>query len=332
MNYLIVRNYRIETPLIAILKKLKIQLFNNKLHHIEQRDDSDILVTCPTHKDGCEEHPSCHIYSGKTTKELQYGTYHCFTCGDKGSFITFVARCFDKSIQFAEQWLIDNFASEAFESSDVFFDDDIILTTKNKKYLDESILNNLQSWHPYMSQRKLSQDICKLFKVKYDPITKCIVFPVWDINNRLVMLTKRNIETKHFYIQKDCEKPVYLLNYIQQQNIDTVIVCESQINTLTCWSIGRPSIGLLGTGTKEQYEMLNKSCIKHYYLALDGDEAGDKGIARFIKNINKNVIVDVIILPRGKDINDLTQDELLKLKVINSNEWLVLHKKVLQSN
>ena len=42
---------------------------------------------------------------------------------------------------------------------------------------------------------------------------------------------------------------------------------------------------------------------------FDGDEAGDKGIEKFIKNIRKDVIINIIKLPRGKDVNDLTKDE-----------------------
>ena len=46
---------------------------------------------------------------------------------------------------------------------------------------------------------------------------------------------------------------------------------------------------------------------------FDGDEAGDKGIQKFIKNIRKDVIINIIKLPRGKDVNDLEYNELEKL-------------------
>ena len=56
---------------------------------------------------------------------------------------------------------------------------------------------------------------------------------------------------------------------------------------------------------------------------FDGDEAGDKGIEKFLKNIRKDVIVDIIRMPRGKDVNDLDYDELEDL-IMNSNNSLYI--------
>lgn len=315
---------KVTTPLITILKDLKLTLHNGKLNYVELKDSDDILVTCPFHKDGHEQRPSCHIYCGESKKDLQYGTFHCFTCGTKGSFIKFLVGSSDKSELWVKSWLLSTYGVD--ESTNYTFDfDDIILTKVEVKSLDESILNKYQSYHPYMTQRHLTQEVCEKFKIKYDSETNSLVFPVWDINNNLVMCTRRNVSTKQFYIPKDIDKPVYLLNYIVKEHMQEVVVCESQINALTLWSYGIPAIALLGTGSSKQYEILNKSGIKHYYLAFDGDEAGDKGISRFIKNINKSTFVDIIQLPRFKDVNDLSQDEFNKLNIINSNDWLLTY-------
>ena len=57
-------------------------------------------------------------------------------------------------------------------------------------------------------------------------------------------------------------------------------------------------------------EELNKTGIKHYILAYDPDPAGDKGKAKFKRYIRNNVFVDSLELPKGKDINDLSKEEL----------------------
>ena len=88
---------------------------------------------------------------------------------------------------------------------------------------------------------------------------------------------------------------------------------ESQINALYLWSLGIPAVCLFGTGTPYQYELLNKSGIRVYTLYFDGDIAGQKGAARFIKNIRKDVLVNVCHLPEGKDVNDLSLEEILNL-------------------
>ena len=43
-----------------------------------------------------------------------------------------------------------------------------------------------------------------------------------------------------------------------------------------------------------------------------GDLAGEQGTRRFIKNMPKDVMIDVIPIPQGKDVNDLSKDEFLK--------------------
>ena len=46
---------------------------------------------------------------------------------------------------------------------------------------------------------------------------------------------------------------------------------------------------------------------------FDGDFAGRKGAERFIKNIRSDVFVTDLLLPKGKDINDLTKEEFISL-------------------
>ena len=150
-------------------------------------------------------------------------------------------------------------------------------------------------------------------QVGYDQESKSIVFPTWDEQNRLVMITRRSVTDKRFLIPKDIEKPVYLLNFVDKENIKEVIVCESQINALYAWSLGYPAIALFGTGTKHQYGVLNKSGIRHYILCFDGDEAGEKGKDRFLANIRKDVLVDYVDIPNGKDLNDFDKEDALEL-------------------
>ena len=69
-------------------------------------------------------------------------------------------------------------------------------------------------------------------------------------------------------------------------------------------------MALFGTGSDYQYEVLNKSGIRVYNLCFDGDEAGDNGIRKFLANIRKDVIINIIRIPRGKDINDLSYDQV----------------------
>ena len=302
--------YVIDTPIIDILMDIKERYSNlTKLASVEERGD-EIRVTCPNeyHSQGNEKHPSCGIYIGDDDK---YGLFNCFTCHEKGSFIHFIALVFNKDDEFAANWLIKTYGEEAKERGISLLE--IKLDTKSTPLnLDDSILDLYEDYHPYLKQRKLSKEICERFKVKYDPSDETVVFPVYDEHNNFLGVTKRSVKSKYFWIGVK-DKPVYLLNEIIKNNIKAVAVCESQINALTCWEWGIPAIALFGTGTEDQYNILNRSGIRTYFLLFDGDNAGRKAAERFKNNIRQDTIVEEIVLPEGKDVNDLSKEEFYQL-------------------
>lgn len=318
MNQLIVDNHIIKQDLQAILCQLGPFVSPGKLRVIKQRVGDNVRVTCPVHKDGQENTPSCDIYIGDSPNVI-WGTAHCFACGFKGQLYDFIAECCDKSQSWAKKWLKDNFTETIIEDNNVIIDQPIILKSKvnKKQILDDTILDNYQTWHPYLQKRKLSKEVCEQFEVRYDPKSECVVFPVRDVNGNLRFLTRRSVNSKRFIIDKKIEKEVYLLYNIVRSKIKEVYVVESQINALTLWSWGYPAIALLGTGTEYQYDLLNKSEILKYNLCFDGDEAGKKGIKNFMNNV-KNCFISIVTIPDGKDVNDLSKEEFDKLSVIDA--------------
>lgn len=313
-NDLIINNHIISKDIKAILEEVKSELTNGKLNHIKYSND-EVQITCPFHNNGLEKRPSCFIYVGDDDK-VSWGTFHCFTCNERGPLYHFIAECFDESDSFGKSWLIHHFTERIINSE---FDNlkPIILNKevkKEKKYLDESILDNYQSFHPYMLKRKLSLDICNKFEVKYDPESECLVFPVRDENKKLLFLTRRSVNNKKFIIDSNVEKPIYLLYDVLEKNAKTVYVCESQINALTLQSWGYDAIATFGCNVTEyQFDILNKTNIIHYVLCFDGDRAGKEGTDNFKRRIRKDVFVDVVKIPDGKDVNDLTKEEFENL-------------------
>lgn len=327
---LIIKNHIIKTPIINILKQVKSELNNGKLKDIKS-NSKDIRINCPFHKNGLESNPSCGVYNGESNLDLPPGSFHCFTCGESGSLAKLIGECFDANTQFGEEWLMNRFGSEisiAQIQSNLNLKE-IKPEEVTQNYLDESILDNFQSYHPYMKVRKLLPEVVEKYKIKYDPNNRNLLFPVWDENNNLITITQRSVDTKFFYLDKNIEKPVYLLNYFKDSK--EVYVCESQINTLTLIGYGLSSIALFGTGSSIQYNKLKKAHIKHYILALDPDEAGIKGTYRFINNMPKDVFIDVLELPKGKDINDLTKEEFDSLIQIDSYSWLEKNNSIIKS-
>lgn len=319
---LIIENKVISNDIYSILKKVKSQIHNGKLKDIKDRGEN-LVISCPFHKNGLETHPSCNVYIDKNGS-IPVGTYHCFTCGANGSLPKLINECFDESGEFGANWLLDNF-TDAFIDN-ISIDQPISDIKEKSEFLDPSILDEYKYFHPYMFKRKLSEDIIRKFSVGYDAKTDSIVFPVWDEKDNLLFLTRRSVKSKFFQIDKNSDKPVYLLNFIKKENIQEVMVCESQINTLYCWTMGYPAIGLFGTGDDYQYNILRKSNINHYILCLDGDFAGNIGTSKLIKNLPQDCIIDVKKIPRGKDVNDLSKEEFDNLPLLNCYDWLKLYE------
>ena len=313
MRQLIIDNYVINKPIEEILMLLKLSLTNGKLKDIENKGD-DILVTCPHHDGGHEKTAACNIYIGNDTK-LPYGYFNCFVCGEKGSFLKFVAECFDAPESYAKAWLLKNFGGELV-AKNLFMGEPIVLNRNKgiKKHLDESILDQYQTWNPYLAKRKLSREICELFKVRYDPKYRQVIFPAYDIKGNLVMLTKRSIDTKSFYLDKDVEKPVYCLDYVMKNNIKTVLITEGPFDCLTGWEYGFPTIATFGKISDYQIEQINKSCINIIYAAFDNDAAGRSFLETLKRKLTKRIIVIETKFPAGrKDVNDLSKEELQEI-------------------
>lgn len=311
---LVINNKVIDAPVYDILKQVHKETNGRYLNTIIDKGDN-VFIQCPFHSDGKEKHPSCTVFARDDDKYTDKGITHCFACGISVPLFTLVGHCFDQDDEFGKEWLVQRY-SNIFIQKQTYLPE-IQISKPKETALDESILDQFAYFHPYQFQRKLSQEIILKYKVGYDKETDSITFPVWDEHNRLKFITKRSVKTKQFFIPQGVKKPVYLLNFMLKENRDTVFVCESQINCLYLNTLGYPAVALIGTGTRDQYEILNKSPIRHYILAFDGDEAGDKGITRFLSNIRKDVFVDVMLLPRGKDCNDLTGEEIAQLPLIS---------------
>lgn len=322
---LVINKLKIQTPMDVIIKQLRFETGNYYFNDIVVRKNN-LVVSCPFHKNGKEKHASCSINTDMTG-DLVYGTFHCWSCGTSGQLYEIVNRCFNQTGNFGKQWLADNFGNIFVET--VEYLPEIVLDSKpeNSQILSSSILSKFEYSNPQaldylINKRHLTKEVIDYFKLGFDTSTSDITFPLWDSKGNLVGILRRNIYTKKFSIPNIELKPIYLLNYIKELNYTTVYVVESQINALTLWGYGRPAVALLGTGSKAQYDMLNSSGIRTLYLCFDGDLAGKHGALNMIKHLNDNVFINVVVLPEGKDVNDLTEEEFNSLPVYDSVEYI----------
>lgn len=308
-----IKNRLITEPIINILYQARREANNGKLKDIIDKHNGNLLISCPIHKSGCENNPSCTV-AISTETDLEPGFAHCFTCGYNAPLAQLITDVFnEEDISFGEEWIKERFGTTLVSS--VEYLPEIVLEKPKveKTFLDESVLTQYDYYHPYMWYRKLSKEVVDMFRVGYDKHRDAITFPVYDEKHRLVMVTARSVNTKRFWIPANVQKPVYLLYHLLENNIKTAYVCESQINTLYMWSLGYPSCGLFGTGSDTQYETLRKCGIRNFITCFDGDEAGQKGAYRFRKNMPKDCFITDIHLPAGKDVNNLSAEEIKDL-------------------
>lgn len=307
-------NYYINEPIIDILNKLKYQYPKNKLQNILVKSD-EIVLTCPNiaHSGAQEKNPDCHI-NLSTNTALPYGTFHCFGCGESGSFIKFVSLYFDSSFEVAKQWLIDSFGIK--DQKIINFDNEIVVGKRNSVCaLDENQLAQYQPYCPYLQKRGISRELAMQFNIKYDPKQRQVIFPVYDIKDRLVMLAKRSIDTKTFYMSSGVEKEVYCLNKIIKNNYKYALLTEGPFDALSGWAAGLPTMATLGTISNYQIQKLNNSGLKVIYLAFDNDAAGRR-FANYIKgNLSSGIFTIDIELPKNKkDLNELSQNDWEAIK------------------
>lgn len=311
--HLTIGNKVILTPMDVILRTLQRELTNGKLKDIGQQRGQNIPVTCPHHKGGFESHPSCQVFADIDDKYTQYGQVYCFTCKYTRSLPEFINDCFEETGNFGEEWLLQRcdtgFLTDVQYLPEITFDKKPEVVSS----LPETELDKYQYYHQYMWKRKLTPEIVDRFEVGFDPSRDCLVFPVRDERGTLQCITTRNVKNKFFTLPEGKKKPVYLLYYIKQQQIKSVAICESQINALYLWSIGIPAVALFGTGSAYQYELLRHSGVRSFNLYFDGDAAGDAGAYKFQKAMPDDVLITRYRLPDGKDVNDLSAEEVYNL-------------------
>lgn len=316
-----------------IISKLKAVLETKGIERFYKNNDTpnNLMVCCPFHKEGQERNPSMGILKSD-------GTCHCFACGWVGSLSEMISNCFgyDDMGLYGDKWLIKNFLTlEVEERDDIELDMERNSRSNNsaysnKKCISEEELDSYRYIHPYMYKRKLTDEIIELFDIGYDKKKQCLTFPVRDIDGNTLFIARRSVRTKYFNYPRGVEKPLYGLYELYKTNGEknyknsnlkgtwrhnTIIICESMIDALTCWVYGKPALALNGLGNELQFKQLRNLPCRSLILATDNDKAGIDARLRISENV-PNKIIYQYMLPEGKkDINELSKEEFDNLFV-----------------
>lgn len=280
-------------------------------HRIRLSGSSDIMVSCPFHKGGQERKPSFGISKVD-------GTCHCFACGWVGSLPEMISAVFgyDDNGSYGEKWLSRNFLALSVELRkplEINMSRAGSRTAQRAPGFTEEELDSYRYIHPYMYKRGMTDEIIEEFDIGYDSRTTSITIPCYYADGTPAFIARRSVKTKYFNYPEDVEKPVYGAERFYRKEYDFAVICESVFNALTCWKWGLPAVALLGTGAREQYEILRNMPVRKFILGLDPDEAGRKGSKKLRDALGKSKIITEFDIPEGFDLNDL-DEKVLDLK------------------
>ena len=319
-------------PIVAtveqVLKDIKLQLYGTGLLKDVSNTGADLMITCPFHKGGKENKPSCGVLlKEKVDRDKKYeaGTVHCYTCGYTADLPQFVADVLGLENSIAGyKWLIGKYNYSAQEREPIelnLYRGD----TQKSSYMDEEeveryykdLLNSYEACE-YLNQRGLANWIPDAYKLGYDKEDKTVLFPVRDMQGRVVFYKGRSIAGKHFYNAKDVDKSSLVFGLYElctghfSQGIATpnseIWITESEIDALSLISYGKFAVAIMGSHISEaQCRELELSPFRKFVIATDNDDAGRKGASQIKR----------LLIPKGfrftnlkwntdlKDINDL---------------------------
>jgi DNA primase len=284
------------------------------------------MVSCPFHKGGQENRPSCGVKIYEDDKSSA-GTVHCFTCGVTTSMSGMVQEILGDLYNEDEVESMFGFRTLSAQMSLVRQKKELF-TINKPKGTPESILREYRHYHRYLQYRGIKEEVAHLYDIGFDSFNNHITFPIRDIYRNCIGVGRRSITEKRYIYPYGMIKPLYGL-YELPKKIRYLWVVEGPFNLWSLRGWGKQGVAMLGTGTGFQYKQLLDVPCEGYVLALDGDDAGRNGtqkLGQFLMSNKKRVFVADV--PEGEDINSISEEYFRQMQIFTYIEWHNLMKKL----
>ncbi|MCP4481603.1 MAG: toprim domain-containing protein, partial [bacterium] len=273
---------------------------NIVLNHYGLKMNRNKMLSCPFHED---KTPSMQIYE-------ETDTAYCFSSNcklhgksiDQIDFILYKEgvdkkEAIEKAKQLAGIIEIPK-AENSLEKVFQILRKNLIRSAKAQNYLKERKISDINEiGYNYRTIKELRD---------------CIVFPLKDIENKIVSFYGRNINNnkngRHYYTSN--RNGLYP-NY-PYKDIETLILTESIIDAISIkQNTNYEVLALYGTNslTKEHIKaILSLKNLKEIIFFLDGDESGKSAIEKYSKSLNQllpEVTISKVLTPENEDANSL---------------------------
>lgn len=285
-----------------------------------------LMMCCPL-PDHEDANPSFSV-------SLSNGRYRCFGCEAKGSFVELIADIDNTPIKEAAFMLKS--------SSNV----DVVLVAVDKMlgesedriaYLNLKSFHNVFSrvekgtgaWEYLVKTRKLTSKMIRRFDCRWGDHGKYkgrIVIPIFTPEGRLLSYVGRTIHkgvkpktkkarsaARTLFGMRELAKSV---NY--SRSFQYIVLVEGEFDAMYLQQFRIPAVAAMGTAVINKYQLrILRRTRAIVVLSYDPDEAGEKatygdGKRRIgeLRSLKKYMRTIVVVLPEGKDPNDLTRGEV----------------------
>jgi DNA primase len=267
----------------------------------------------------CFFDPSCE--SGKKSLYLVHrprdgsasrGMYHCFKCGAKGLFYTFVAAATGWNTFKVSQFLRKHRATGA----------EVEEEAPEPIELSKDRLAQYAFRHSYCYERGLSEETLRRYKIGYDKEQNEIIFPWFDRVGKLIAIKRRAVIDKYYRFEGEgtsLTRLLFGLHLVRQRGV--VWITEGEFDAMFLDQVfreykieGHYAVALGGKYLHAQalQELLHKAP-NLIVLALDGDQDGSAA-ADVIANLLVGVVPTYrLTYEQGvKDPNDSTAVHILE--------------------
>lgn len=292
---------------------MEIILGRYQVNWLRKKDD-ELRGRCPIHKG--ESHSSFHV-------NLAKNAFHCFSCKARGNVLDFVAameKCSvrDAALKLADWFTIRQEESPAPEAAkpEIAAGESTVVMNKPLNFQ----LKGVDSAHPYISSRGITKETAEAFGVGFfsgrGSMSGRVVIPIHNERGELVAYAGRAIDDSEprYKLPAGFHKSVELFNLhraiAESGTTGHVVVLEGFFDCMKVSQAGFPCVALMGSSLSEHQESLLLRQFTNATLLLDGDDAGQRATDDCLVRLGRRMWVCAVVLPDGKQPDQLDSDEL----------------------
>lgn len=264
-----------------------------------------------------ERHPSfaCNLEDGLWIDSGNSDEYY-----HKGNFLKLMAVLRNEDIDFAEDYLIEKYATILADTESLELPLSLNLCGEQDKPLiiaKSSIQHLYQHTTDYLTNRGISIEVQELFGTGFNPENKTVAMLWTDRFGNIINIKYRRTDQKAFFYAKGGQpirNHVYGMYQCIAKKAKRVFLCESEIDALTLWTYGYTAIAVGGSSLSEkQKQIILSAGIEELVIATDNDTVGNRFRESLKQDFGGNLRILMFVFPeQAKDVNSLTREQLLK--------------------